>query len=150
MSDSPSVSSQLRELFATQALAVLSTDGSGNPYASLVAFASSDDLRQLFFATARDTRKFANLQSNCRVALLVDNRSNSVVDFAHAIAATALGSCRELTGPERDEASHRFLEKHPSLAEFVSAPDCALIQVTVRSIYLVGRFRHVTEYQFET
>jgi len=148
VSDSAAVLVQLHELFATQALAVLSTDGDGCPYASLVAFASSDDLRQLFFATARDTRKFANLQSNCQVALLVDNRSNSVRDLAHAIAATALGSCRELTGPERDEASHRFLEKHPSLAEFVSAPNCALIQVTVRSINLVSRFRNVTEYHF--
>lgn len=149
MSDSISVSTQLRELFATQALAVLSTEGNGHPYASLVAFASSDDLGRLFFATDRDTRKFANLQSNSRVALLVDNRSNSVGDFAHAIAATALGSCRELTGPERDEASHRFLDKHPSLAEFVSAFDCALIQITVRSIYLVGSFRNVTEFHFE-
>jgi hypothetical protein len=48
------------------------------PYASLMAFAATDDLKRLLFATERNTRKYANLVSNPRAALLVDNRSNQV------------------------------------------------------------------------
>lgn len=149
MSESNSDLTHLRELFASQPLAVLSTDGNGHPYASLVAFAVSDDLRRLFFATTRDTRKFANLQSNSHVALLIDNRSNSVEDFTRAVAVTVLGSCRELIGTERSDAERFYLEKHPHLEEFVSAPNCALILVTVRSFYLVSCFRNVTEHHFK-
>jgi nitroimidazol reductase NimA-like FMN-containing flavoprotein (pyridoxamine 5'-phosphate oxidase superfamily) len=149
VSESNSDLTQLRGLFASQPLAVLSTDGNGHPYASLVAFAVSDDLRRLFFATSRDTRKFANLQSNSQVALLVDNRSNSVADFTRAVAVTVLGSCRELSGTERSDAERLYLEKHPHLEEFVSSPGCALIHVTVRSFYLVSCFRNVTEHHFE-
>lgn len=139
---------RMRELFDSQSLAVLSTECSGHPYASLVAFAVTEDLRTLFFATARDTRKFANLRSNSRVALLVDNRSNSVDDFLQAVAVTLLGSCRELSGTERAGAERLYLERHPHLQEFLSSPTCALIAVTVHSLYLVSRFRNVTEYHF--
>jgi len=51
----------LRKLLRSQLLAVLSTQNQGQPYASLVAFASSDDLKSLYFATSRSTRKYANL-----------------------------------------------------------------------------------------
>jgi len=140
--------SQLRELFATQPLAVLSTDGDSRPYASLVAFAASSDLRRLYFATSRDTRKYANLRANSRVALLVDNRTNRIDDFTSAVAATALGDSRELTGTERADAERLYLTRHPHLQEFVSSPSCALVEVTVTSLYLVSRFQNVTEFHF--
>jgi len=139
---------QLHELFTTQPLAVLSTDGESRPYASLVAFAASSDLRRLFFATARDTRKYANLRSNSRVALLVDNRTNRVDDFTSAVAVTVLGDTRELTGTERADAERFYLGKHPHLREFVSSPNCALVEVAVSSLYLVSHFRNVTEFHF--
>jgi heme iron utilization protein len=148
VSESPSVLTQLRELFTSQTLAVLSTDDKGHPYASLVAFAAGEDLQSLYFATRRDTRKFANLQTNRQVALLVDNRANSVDDFTRAVAVTALGSCTELNGTERADASQRYLEKHPHLEEFLSATSCALIQIRVRSFYLVSQFQNVNEYHF--
>ena len=148
MNASPDVRSQLQELFANQCLAVLATDHNGQPYASLVAFAASADLRELFFATTRDTRKFANLQANSRVSLLIDNRANQVTDFSAAVAVTVLGSSAELTGPERRAGTALYLAKHPHLAEFVAAPSCALIRVRVQSFFLVSRFQNVVEYHF--
>lgn len=139
---------QLHELFTNQPLAVLSTDGESRPYASLVAFAASPDLRRLFFATDRDTRKYANIRSNSRVALLVDNRSNRSDDFTSAVAVTVLGDTRELTGTERADAERLYLGKHPHLREFVSSPNCALVEVAVSSLYLVSHFRNVTEFHF--
>ena len=69
----------LLELFSSQKLAVLGTHQSGQPYGSLVAFAATADLKNLVFATTRATRKFANLQADSRVSMVLDNRSNRVV-----------------------------------------------------------------------
>lgn len=148
MYHSNDLTNQLLDLFTTQPLAVLSTDSDSRPYTSLVAFASSSDLRRLFFATNRDTRKYANLRSNSRVALLVDNRTNRVEDFSSAVAVTVLGDSRELAGAERDDAEGLYLGKHPHLREFVSSPNCALVEVAVNSLYLVSRFQNVTEFHF--
>ena len=76
----------LLSLLNSQPLALLATQNQGQPYASLVAFAASDDLKALFFATTRSTRKYANLSSDSRVAMLVDNRSNQASDFRWAMA----------------------------------------------------------------
>ena len=148
MNAAPDVRSQLQELFATQRLAVLATDHNGQPYASLVAFAINAELRELFFATTRATRKFANLQANPRVSLLIDNRANQVTDFSTAVAVTVLGSSAELTGPARRAGTAFYLAKHPHLAEFVAAPSCALIRVQVQSFFLVSSFQNVVEYHF--
>jgi heme iron utilization protein len=139
---------QLRELFASQRLAVLATDHGGQPYLSLVAFAASDDMRQILFATNRDTRKFANLQANNRVSLLLDNRSNQVLDFSSAIAVTLLGVGEELREAERPVGEALYLAKHPHLEEFVTSPGCALVTVHLHSCYLVSRFQNVVEHHF--
>ena len=148
MPESTPILDQLREFFASQRLAVLATDHRGHPYASLVAFAVSDDLRELFFATSRDTRKFANLKSNNSVSLLIDNRSNQVADFSQAIAVTILGVGEELAETARAYSEAIYLAKHPHLEEFVTAPSCALVRVRVQSYYLVSRFQNVIEYHF--
>ena len=91
----------LHELFSSPKLAVLGTHQLGQPYGSLVAFAATRDLRTIFFATTRATRKFANLQADSRVSMVFDNRSNRVADFRKAVAATALGQAKETKGKER-------------------------------------------------
>ena len=136
----------LRDLTASQRFAVLSTHTSGQPYASLVAFAAGEDLRTLIFATTRATRKYANLSADHRVALLIDSRSNSATDISSAVAATATGVCQELSGHEHAAALALYLEKHPHLESFVTAPTCALLQVDVGTYYVVDRFQHVVEW----
>jgi heme iron utilization protein len=148
VSESTPILEQLRELCASQRLAVLATDHGGQPYLSLVAFVVSDDLRQLLFATYRDTRKFANLKANNRVSLLIDNRSNQVADFSRAIAATLLGAGEELAEAERPLGEALYLAKHPHLEGFVTSPGCALVKVKLQSCYLVSRFQDVLEHHF--
>lgn len=138
----------LNELCAGQPLAVLATDSGGGPYASLVAIAITPDLQQLYFATLRATRKWANLAGNHHVSLLIDNRSNQVTDFSRAAAATILGTAAELSGAELETGSAIFLHRHPHLAEFTASPSCALFRVQIESIYLVTRFQNVTEFHF--
>lgn len=140
---------QLRELLATQRLAVLATQNHEQPYCSLVAFAATPDLKRLFFATSRNTRKFANLSDHSHVALLVDNRSGQDTDFHEAMAATVVGQAEEVAPEEIQEARALYLSKHPHLVDFVSSPTCALLCVTARTYYVVTRFQQVVEYHME-
>jgi len=138
----------LQELCSGQPLAVLATDAGRAPYTSLVAVAVTADLRQLYFATPRASRKWANLAENGQVSLLIDNRSNQVADFSEAAAATILGSAEELSGAEREAGLDLFLGRHPHLREFTASPSCALFRVQVASIYLVTCFQNVREFHF--
>ena len=145
MDDSAEPVAQLRELFARQALGVLATHGPEYPYASLVAVHVSDDLRRLCFSTPRATRKFHFLTHDPQVAMLVDSRSDDDLDFHEAIAATAVGTARELEGDERAEQLTAFLERHPHMKSFASSPTSALVELAVDTYYIVRRFQNVTE-----
>jgi nitroimidazol reductase NimA-like FMN-containing flavoprotein (pyridoxamine 5'-phosphate oxidase superfamily) len=135
----------IRELFESQKLAVLATQNEGQPYANLVAFAPSDDLKSLYFVTARATRKYANIEADARVTVLIDNRSNQDSDFSQAVAVTATGSAQEVVDAKRDEVLAVYLAKHPMLEDFVQSPSCALLQINVETYYLVRRFQNVME-----
>jgi nitroimidazol reductase NimA-like FMN-containing flavoprotein (pyridoxamine 5'-phosphate oxidase superfamily) len=137
----------LRDLSISQKLAVLGTHQRGQPYGSLVAFAATPDLKSLLFATTRATRKFANLQADSRVSMVLDNRSNRIADFRRAVAATALGRAQEVKGPDRKKMVKMYLAKHPHLREFVASPTCALVKVRVEVYYLVWRFQNVFEWR---
>jgi heme iron utilization protein len=134
---------QLEALFTSQGLAVVSTHDHGQPYSNLVAFASSKDLNHLVFATNRATRKFANIDEDRRVSLLIDNRSNRISDFHEAMAVTAIGLAEEVKGPEKENLLKVYLAKHPHLEDFVLSSACALVQVEVKRYYVVSRFQHV-------
>ena len=136
----------LQELCRSQPLAALATDAGTHPYLNLVAVAVTDDLRHLYFATPRATRKWANLTRNPRVSLLLDNRTNQVSDFRRAVAATIFGSAQEINDTTRDEGLIIYLSRHPHLADFVASPTCALFQVQIDRIYLVTRFQNVMEF----
>lgn len=135
----------MKKLLQSQPLAVLATQNRGQPYASLIAFASSDDLESLYFATTRSTRKYANLSRDSRVAVLVDNRSNKASDFRWAMAATATGKAKEVNARKRKKALELHLDKHPHLREFVHSPTCALCEIRVQTFFVVNRFQHVVE-----
>lgn len=136
---------RLKELLTTQPLAVLSTSGEGQPYASLVAFCAADDLARVLFATPRTTRKYRNLLSRPQAALLVDNRSNRVTDVEEAMAVTILGIAHDAEGEERRAGERDFLRKHPHLDTFVRAPDSALVVLTVQKMVVVSHFQEVEE-----
>ena len=143
--DLTKIKRDIKKLLQSQPLAVLATQNRGQPYASLIAFASSDDLKSLYFATTRSTRKYANLSGDSRVAVLVDNRSNKASDFRWAMAATATGKAKEVNARKREKALDLYLAKHPHLREFVHSPTCALCEIRVQTFFVVTRFQSVVE-----
>lgn len=135
----------LKDLFYSQRLAVLATQSKKQPYGSLVAFMATNDLKHLLFVTTRATRKYDNISSNPRVAMVFDNRSNQESDFHQAAAVTATGVVKEVVGPEKEVFQKLYLSKHPYLKDFVSSPTCALLKVEVETYFVVSRFQNVVE-----
>lgn len=134
----------------TQKLAVLATYGNGHPYTSLIAFTVSDDLKTMYFATLRQTRKYVNLSGRREVSLLVDTRKNSSDDFSKAIAITVTGNAHEPPEEERDECRRIHLSKHPELRNFVFSAECAMIRVSVSDYHAVSGFQNVQKLSFRS
>jgi len=148
MDKSHDIQQRLRELFESQQLAVLATHRSGQPYASLVAFYATEDLKHLFFVTPRTTRKFENLKADSRVSLLVNSSTNQTLDFHRAVSVTVVGNATEVDSVERQPILEQYLKKHPHLEDFVRSPSCALVRVSATSYFMVQNFQNVLELHF--
>jgi uncharacterized protein YhbP (UPF0306 family) len=132
----------IRALVAEEHFAVLCTQGSGQPYGSVVAFAFDHDLRSFVFATPRATRKFRLLSHCARVALVVDNRDRFPGDLMKVSAITVTGKAQQIApGPEFDASARLLTARHPYLQGFVASPSTALFRVDA------VRFLHVTRFQ---
>ena len=136
----------LRELFAKQKFAALATDNRGKPHNCLVAFAATDDLRNLLFTTSRNTSKYRNILAESKVAMLVDSRSNQDSDFRHAMAVTATGKAKEAKGKQKDRLLEIYLAKHSKLSDFARSSEIALVEVSVED-YEIATFDSTMTYR---
>jgi nitroimidazol reductase NimA-like FMN-containing flavoprotein (pyridoxamine 5'-phosphate oxidase superfamily) len=141
------VENKIRQLLEEERLAVVSTDQGGQPYASLVAFAATTDLRTIAFCTPRTTRKFANLSCNPRVAVLINNSRNESSDIYRAVAVTAIGTATAADGPASEDIRRLYLEKHPHLKDFLQVASTAVVQVQVDRYLMVHHFQNVYDYR---
>lgn len=146
MSEKNLSSTLLAGLFAAQALAVLATIRNGRPHASLLAFAVTVDFRSILLVTDRNTRKYADISAEPRVALLIDNRTDAPC-LEQSIAVTAVGTAGEITGPDRATLLGMFLEKNPQLRAFAQNPETALIRVEVERYAAVRGIADVREWK---
>ena len=144
MKDIHQIKASLSTLFAEQYFAVLATRSGENIHTTLVAFAAGEDLKTLFVCTPRATRKFANLKQNPSVSLLVHNSSNMATDIRQSIAVTVSGTARETPTERRGAARAVYLAKQPYMAGFATAPNTAIIEVTVGRYDVVAYFQDVT------
>ena len=87
-----SLSHSIKEILNSQSLAVLATNAGSSPYTSLVGFMASQDLKEIYFATFINTRKYQNISKHSRVSLLIDSRTNRADDFKNSSALTISGS----------------------------------------------------------
>lgn len=144
------VRDKVSRLLGSQSLAVLSTQGEEGPYSSLVAFINSADLRHIYFATSRTTRKFANLARVPRIAMLIGSRANQSLDFHSAQAVTVIGDAAPLDHQAADRLRSDYIDRHPYLKDFVNASSCALVEIQAARYILVERFQNVVEYVIQT
>lgn len=136
---------RIKSLFETEILSVLSTQKNGQPYASLVAFSATPDLRELIFLTPTATRKYENLTTSPKVAMLIHNSRNTTEDIYSAVSVTATGVARTLEGNTAEALLTLFLKRHPHLKEFAEKTTTAIISVKVDTYFMVGNFQDVVE-----
>jgi heme iron utilization protein len=137
----------IRSLCEEQSFAVLSTQGMGQPYASLIGFAISEDLRHVVFMTPRQTRKYSLIEGDRKVSLLVDNRSHQPDSLNQISAVTITGNATIISDKdEMEKWSILFLEKHPYLTSFVKSSSTAMVLVEVSRYFYVRRFQEVFEW----
>jgi nitroimidazol reductase NimA-like FMN-containing flavoprotein (pyridoxamine 5'-phosphate oxidase superfamily) len=147
LSADESVVEAIRALVQEQPFAVLCTQGQGQPYGSVVAFAHSPDLESFVFATPRATRKYRLLSESNRVALVVDNRGSFPGELMRVAAITITGRARQLdTGVEAEKWGHVLTERHPYLKSFVASPSTALFHIDAVRFLYVTRFQEVTQW----
>ena len=142
-----SIKEGIERLVNSQPYAVLCTQGEGQPYGSLVAFAFSKDLTRAVFATPTATRKYRLLKENERVALVIDNRPDHVGDMMQVEAVTATGRAVEAgAGEHSKRCAERLLARHPYLKSFVAADSSALFEITFTRFLHVTRFQEVNQW----
>jgi len=141
------VSARIRRLVHGQPFAVLCTQGEGQPYGSLVAYSTDEELRFMAFATPKATRKFRLLSECIHVALLIDNRPEFPDELMKVEAVTATGRAALLApGEEFDRWAQRLTERHPYLSQFVRSSSCGLFRVDIIRYLHVCRFQEVSQW----
>lgn len=136
---------QLKMLIDSQNFAVLSTQKNGQPYANLMAFAVTENFDQIIFLTSNTTRKYDNLTSNPRAAILINNSQNLADDTKTATSVTATGITTTINNDDRKTLEALYLKKHPHMKDFSESPTTALVSLAVESYIMVSQFENVVE-----
>ena len=136
----------IKQLCKEQSFGVLSTQGNGECYTSLISFQTSTDLSQIVFATPIDTKKFEFIKQNDSVSILIDNRSNNPESINNIVAVTAMGRVKILEEKDLIEKwSKLLIDKHSYLKNFIKASTTAIVVVQISKYYYVSSFQEVVE-----
>jgi len=138
------VKNTIRNIASGELFGVLATSVSDVPYTNLIAFVLQDDLKKLFFATPRDTRKFKHLTVNEKVSFHVHNSNNSPENIGSGIGITITGRASECSKNYFERAMVLYLLKHPQMKEFINSPNIAFVSVDIERYDVVERFQNVT------
>ena len=132
-------------LLNTIGFAVLATENAGQPHTSLIAITPFDEGQRLVFATYRNTRKFTNEMQNQRVSVFMDGRNRETpISEPVGFILSAVGRVHEISSATYPHRLSAHLQKHPDLATFTQAPDCALLEVVVDAYQVVRGIDDVT------
>jgi uncharacterized protein YhbP (UPF0306 family) len=148
VSRNPSLAAVIRNLVNIERYAVLCTQMHSQPYGSLVAFAFSDDLKHVVFATPIFTRKYRLLSECDRVAMVIDSRDRHQDDLMKVEGVTATGRARQL---QQNEAEFKkwaglLIGRHTYMKSFVEAPSTAVFVVDIVRYFHVRRFQEVSQW----
>lgn len=121
----------------TSDFAVLATEGNGQPHASLIAITPYENLRQIIFATYRDTLKYRNLSNNNKVALLIESGVINIKGLKQSVVLTINGHTEDIGITDNEGAYQTHLKRHPEMESFMLSSDCVLIRIIIQSYQVV-------------
>ncbi len=138
--ETQTLSNKIKKILDSQTFAVLCTQKNGHLHSCLITYVITDDVKTLYFATPKDTKKFEHLQNNGEVSLLIDNREDHPRNINEISAITITGRAKILE--EENEISKwktRLVEKYPDLNEFANDPATAIVRIDVSDYKLVNK-----------
>ena len=138
---------RIRRLVQKERYGVLCTQGEGQPYGSVIAFAFHPDLRSVVFSTPTTTRKYRLLSNSPRVALVVDSRTEFPEEMHRIEAITVTGRAVELKpGREFDRCAEMLISRHHQLTPFVRSVTTVLFLIDIVRYLHVTRFQEVRQW----
>jgi len=138
---------KIRQLIENQPFAVLCTQGSEQPYGSLIAFAFSEDLKHYFFSTPKATRKYSLLEKCNRIALVIDSRTRNQENPKEIEVVTITGNAVELKKQnDMTQAEKMLTEKHSNFSKIIPSESAALFRIDVNEYVYVTRFQEVYQW----
>ena len=138
----------MKKLIESQKYGVIATNKDNKPYTNIIAYASTEGLGNIYFATKRDTTKFLNLLNNPCVSLLIDDRKNLSSDILDASAVSAEAEVKEIR-EEKEKIKKLLVDKHPELGSFLNESNCELLKLEVKKYYYVDNFDNKQVLSFE-
>ncbi len=139
----PTVLQLLETILRGQRSGVLGSCFMEIPLCSQMAFAVTEDLRDLIVVTPRSSTKYDNMINNPNVSFLVSTVSNRPEDISQAQAVTATAFATELDGERRHEAVNLYSAKHPDLRAFAMSTTNAVMELRVDTFAVVRNFQEV-------
>jgi uncharacterized protein YhbP (UPF0306 family) len=136
------------ELVSGQLFFVLCTQGRGQPYGSLIAYTFTNDLKNFFFATSKNTRKYKLLSKCSKIAVVIDSRCNNMDEFIKIDVVTVTGNVKQISKSEKDfEMTKGSLKnRHPYLSDFLESDYIALFRIDAENFFYVNHFQEVFEW----
>jgi hypothetical protein len=133
------VGTMVKATLKSQVQAVLATVSANHrPLTHLMAYATSSNLKQIYFATAKQTRKAANMSERPSVNVLWDNRTGNVSDHGDGLLVTAAGQATSMVlEGDIEEAKVSLLAKNPNLSTFLAGEGVGYFVVTVENYEVV-------------
>jgi len=139
------IAQRLRRLARRSRFSALATLSSDGPHLSLIAFAITADLREIVFATPRNTAKYMNIIADPRVSILLGAGEGKAISVMHAEAIALDGKASVVRrGKRRNSLEELLLAIHPELKDFLAAPTTALVAIKVETSTHVEDFQRVS------
>lgn len=130
---------KIKALAREKDICVLATVSEKGPYCSLMAYTFDESANEFFMSTSRLTKKYANIEKNPNVSLLIDSRE--AIPRTQAQALTVSGICKIISNddPKRPSIKEKLLKKHPHLEAILEKPDSEILCVKAESyLFLQG------------
>ena len=140
---------KIKKLISEQFFFILCTQGEGQPYGSLIAYAFQDNLKKFFFATSKNTRKYKLLSKCPKVAIVIDGRCKNQNEFLKIDVLTATGNAIQLAKTEKDfkKDISLLINRHPYLNKFLESNNTVLFCLDVENYIYVTHFQKVFEWK---
>lgn len=137
------------KLVSEQFFFILCTQGEGQPYGSLIAYAFQDNLKKFFFATSKNTRKYKLLSKCSKVAIVIDSRCKNQNEFMKIDVLTVTSEAVQISENEKDfETGINLLKnRHPYLSKFLGSDYTVLFRLDVENFIYVNHFQEVFEWK---